>query len=96
LRDAGRIIVDGGAKRRSRPMTAEHEIVALIQRWAAAMAASDTDSLVAFVRGVEYDHLRPRSGGPEVEQSQRSFTLIRREADGRWRFARGMTNQARK
>ncbi len=47
----------------------------------------------ALVRGVEFNRLEPRSGGPPREVQQRAFSLLRRESDGRWRFARGITNQ---
>jgi uncharacterized protein (TIGR02246 family) len=46
----------------------------------------------AFARGVEHNHLHPLAGGDDVERPQRAFMLIRREPDGEWRFARGMTN----
>jgi uncharacterized protein (TIGR02246 family) len=47
---------------------------------------------LAFARGIEHNFLTPLSGGPEIYRSQRAFMVIRREPDGRWRFARGMTN----
>jgi uncharacterized protein (TIGR02246 family) len=50
------------------------------------------DHDLAFVRGTERNYLRPMSGGPEIEHLQRAFMVIRREGDGQWRFARGMTN----
>ena len=43
--------------------------------------------------GVEFNTLEPRNGGPRREVKQRAFSLLRRESDGRWRFARGITNQ---
>lgn len=46
----------------------------------------------AFMRGFEVNRLLPRDGGETVEVRQRAFSLLRREQDGRWRFARGMTN----
>jgi ketosteroid isomerase-like protein len=45
----------------------------------------------AFVRGIELNRVTPR-GGETVEILQRAFMVLRREEDGRWRFARGMTN----
>jgi len=48
---------------------------------------------LAFVRGIEDNVLRPADGGAEIRQRQRAFVVIRRDGDGRWRFARGMTNQ---
>jgi len=47
---------------------------------------------LAFARGIERNFLTPLAGGPEISQSQRAFMVIRREPDGCWRFARGMTN----
>jgi uncharacterized protein (TIGR02246 family) len=47
---------------------------------------------VAFVRGIEHNFLHPTAGGPEVRRVQRAFMVIRKGHDGRWRFARGMTN----
>lgn len=47
----------------------------------------------AFLRGEEKNLLRPRDGGDPVEHRQRAFSVLRLGADGRWRFARGMTNQ---
>jgi len=48
----------------------------------------------AFARGIEHNHLHPVAGGEDIEHTQRAFMLILREADGEWRFARGMTNVA--
>lgn len=45
----------------------------------------------AFVRGVELNRVTPK-GGETVEIRQRAFMVLRREEDGQWRFARGMTN----
>ena len=46
----------------------------------------------AFVRGFETNFLTPTAGGGPVEVHQRAFMLLRR-VDGKWRFARGMTNR---
>jgi len=43
--------------------------------------------------GVERTRATPRAGGEAVEVVQRGWTLARRGADGRWRFARGITNR---
>jgi uncharacterized protein (TIGR02246 family) len=45
----------------------------------------------AFVRGFELNRVTPK-GGETVEVCQRAFMVLRREEDGSWRFARGMTN----
>lgn len=47
----------------------------------------------ALLCGVEYNTMEPRNGGPRRQVEQRAFSLLRRESDGRWRFARGITNQ---
>ena len=46
----------------------------------------------ALVRGTEVNRLTPKAGREEIVQRQRAFSVLRREADGAWRFARGMTN----
>jgi uncharacterized protein (TIGR02246 family) len=46
-----------------------------------------------LLRGTEINTVEPRNGGPSAEIRQRAFSVLRRERDGRWRFARGMTNQ---
>jgi uncharacterized protein (TIGR02246 family) len=51
---------------------------------------------VALVRGTETNVLRPRAGGSAVTIAQRAFTVLRRDRDGRWLFARGMTNLAQR
>src|SRR5947207_1785420 len=43
--------------------------------------------------GIERTRVTPRAGGEPVEVTQRGWTLARRGADGRWRFARGITNR---
>jgi uncharacterized protein (TIGR02246 family) len=48
---------------------------------------------LAFVRGLERNRLVPRDGSESREVLQRAFSVLRRESDGVWRFARGMTNQ---
>jgi uncharacterized protein (TIGR02246 family) len=48
----------------------------------------------AFMRGLEWNRLVPRVGGDTLEIQQRAFSIMRRGTDGRWRFARGMTNEA--
>ena len=45
----------------------------------------------AFERGWDVQQVRPRSGGEVKTQRQRVFLVLQRGADGRWRFARGMS-----
>ena len=46
---------------------------------------------LAFERGSEIQTIRPRAGGEPRVQRQRVFLVLRRDDEGRWRFARGMT-----
>jgi uncharacterized protein (TIGR02246 family) len=46
----------------------------------------------AFERGVERMTVTPVDGGPSRSGAQRALLILRRGSDGRWRFARGMTN----
>jgi|SRR5581483_4864820 len=46
----------------------------------------------AFERGIEHMTVTPIAGGPPQNASQRALLILRRDADGRWRYARGMTN----
>ncbi len=43
--------------------------------------------------GIERTTAVPRECGDPVEITQRGWTMARRCADGRWRFARGITNR---
>jgi uncharacterized protein (TIGR02246 family) len=47
---------------------------------------------LAVDRGIESFVLVPRSGGESRSQRQRALLVLRRGTDGRWRYARGMTN----
>ena len=47
----------------------------------------------AFERGIERMTLRPRDGGDTRTIEQRTLLIEKKGADGKWRFARGMTNQ---
>lgn len=47
----------------------------------------------AIERGTESMRVTPIDGGESRDASQRALLVLRRGADGRWRFARGMTNQ---
>ena len=46
----------------------------------------------AFERGIESIRVTPLDGGPTREASQRALLILRRNAEGNWQFARGMTN----
>ncbi len=42
---------------------------------------------IALDRGVESFTMTPRDGGPQRRHRQRAVILLRREPDGRWRYA---------
>lgn len=44
-----------------------------------------------LLRGIEKNIITPRKGVGENVVSQRVFTLARRDPDGAWRFARGIS-----
>jgi ketosteroid isomerase-like protein len=46
---------------------------------------------LAFERGGDVQEARVRATGETRTQRQRVFLILRRGADGRWRFARGMS-----
>jgi len=47
----------------------------------------------AFERGIERMMLTPRDGGEKRTIEQRTLLIETKGPDGKWRFARGMTNQ---
>ena len=47
---------------------------------------------IAFVRGIEHNTKIPRNGGKAITTRQRAFSVVRRTSEGKWLFARGMTN----
>lgn len=46
----------------------------------------------AFERGIESMTVTPRSGGSPTTMTQRAVLILRRDAEGQWQYARGMTN----
>lgn len=71
-------------------------------RLAAALATYDLDPEfereerlvagdLAFERGWDVQRVRPRAGGEAQSQRQRVFLVLQRGEDGKWRFARGMS-----
>lgn len=46
----------------------------------------------AFERGIERMTVTPRTGGQSQTIAQRALLILRRDHDGSWQFARGMTN----
>ncbi len=83
----------------ARPLTGREDV-----RWllTAAFAASRVEPVfeaeerlvsgdLAVERGWDVQTVRPRGGGPASTRRQRVFLVLRRGEDGRWRFARGMS-----
>jgi ketosteroid isomerase-like protein len=71
-------------------------------RFAAALAAYEiipefeceeriVSADLAFDRGWDIQRLRPRAGGEFQSHRQRVFLLLRRDPEGVWKFARGMS-----
>ena len=46
-----------------------------------------------LLRGMERNVLTEKKSGKRTEIRQRAFSVLHRDADGRWRFARGITNR---
>jgi uncharacterized protein (TIGR02246 family) len=65
--------------------------------YSAVQAFDEKERLIgdgwALLRGIEFNTLTPAGGGDPVEYTQRALSVLRLDSDGRWRFARGMTNQ---
>jgi len=49
---------------------------------------------LAFERGWDVQKVRVRDSGETTDRRQRIFLILRRGADGVWRFARGMSQGA--
>ena len=77
------------------PDTTVAGMAAALAKYVVEQAFESTELIVAgdwaFERGVESVRATPREGGPAVSRSQRAFLILRRDAAGRWRYARGMT-----
>lgn len=46
---------------------------------------------LAFERGWDVQQIRPKAGGEARTQRQQVFLLLQRGSDGKWRFARGIS-----
>lgn len=46
----------------------------------------------AFAWGAERFVLVPQSGGPPIEMQGKGLSILRRQPDGSWKFARGINN----
>ncbi|MBZ5590034.1 MAG: nuclear transport factor 2 family protein [Acidobacteriia bacterium] len=84
------------------PGRAPTDVAALRPQLAAALVAYDVDSTfereerlmggdLAIECGWDVQTLRPRDGGAARTGRQRVLLVLRRSSDGRWRFARGMS-----
>jgi uncharacterized protein (TIGR02246 family) len=69
---------------------------AALTKYAITQSYDPVETIVAggwaFQRGIERIRGVPRDGGPAHEVAQRALLILRRGEDGRWRYARGMTN----
>jgi uncharacterized protein (TIGR02246 family) len=69
---------------------------AALARFSVSQSYEPAETVVAgdwaFQRGIERIRAVPKGGGPAHESSHRALLILRRGADGRWRYARGMTN----
>ena len=82
------------------PMGGPQAVVAVmgaaLGRYAVSQSYDPVETVVAgdwaFQRGIERIRAVPRDGGPAQENAQRALLILRRGEDGRWRYARGMTN----
>ena len=67
-----------------------------LERFSIAQSFEPLETLIAgdwaFERGIERMTVTPRGGGASQQITQRAFLILRRGADGQWRYARGMTN----
>jgi uncharacterized protein (TIGR02246 family) len=69
---------------------------AALAKYSVSQSYEPTETVVvgdwAFQRGIEHIRAVPKGGGPAHESSNRALLILRRGEDGRWRYARGMTN----
>ncbi|SPE31519.1 putative ketosteroid isomerase homolog protein [Candidatus Sulfopaludibacter sp. SbA3] len=48
----------------------------------------------AFLWGSETMVLVPNAGGPSIQMQGKGMSILRRQTDGSWKFARGINNSA--
>jgi ketosteroid isomerase-like protein len=79
------------------PENAANAMRAALRRFHVEQSFEPLETIVAgdwaFERGIERMRVTPRDGGPSQTMSQRALLVLQRGADGKWRYARGMTNQ---
>ena len=80
------------------PRVAADGMRAALEKFEIEQAFEPVETVVcgewAFERGVETIVATPRDGGDATTVTRRALLILRRGADGNWRFARGMTNAA--
>jgi uncharacterized protein (TIGR02246 family) len=81
-------------------LTGPHTVVAamgaVLRQFSVSQSYDPVETVIAgdwaFQRGIERIRVVPKGGGAAQETAQRALLILRRGADGRWRYARGMTN----
>ena len=63
-----------------------------VERWWDEVERVTGDDFAVSI-GIERTRAVPAAGGEAIETTQRGWTMARRCGDGRWRFARGITNR---
>ena len=85
-----------GAPTLSGPEMVVATMGAALARFSVTQAYEPAETIVAgdwaIQRGIERLRVEPKGGGPAQEHTQRALVVLHRGADGRWRYARGMTN----
>jgi uncharacterized protein (TIGR02246 family) len=85
-----------GAPALGGPKTVVAVMSAALAKYSVTQSFEPTETVVsgdwAFQRGIERIRAVPRDGGTPQENVQRALVILRRGDDGRWRYARGMTN----
>ncbi len=85
-----------GAPALSGPLTVVAAMGAALAKNSVRQSYEPVETVVAgdwaFQRGIERIQVVPKNGGPPHEHVQRALLVLHRGGDGRWRYARGMTN----
>ena len=85
-----------GAPALGGPQTVVAMMSAALAQFSVTQSYEPSETVIAgdwaFQRGIERIRAVPRDGGPGRENVQRALVILRRGEDGRWRYARGMTN----
>ena len=85
-----------GAPALAGPQAVVTTMGAVLAKYAVSQSYEPVETIIAgdwaFQRGIERIRVTPKGGGAPQETSQRALLILRRGADGSWRYARGMTN----